>query len=60
MFVEHEPILVPCSLILAVKEGQETLGPEPQADEAGCTGTLLSFLLSSLGTEPFVTLDFKL
>lgn len=39
-----------CSLILAGKEGQEILGPEAQADEAGCTGTLLlvPFLLQSL------------
>lgn len=39
----HGSILILCSLILAGKEGQEILGPEAQADEAGCSGTLLPF-----------------
>lgn len=43
MFVTHGSILIFCTLILAGKEGQEILGPEAQADEAGCAGTLLSF-----------------
>lgn len=39
MFVTHVSVN-PCPLISAGKEGQETLGPEAQADEAGCAGTL--------------------
>lgn len=42
-FVTHESSLILCSLILAGKEGQETLGPEAQAGEAGCPGSLLPF-----------------
>lgn len=56
----HGSILIVCSLILAGKEGQEILGPEAQADEAGCSGTFLPFpfVLYSLWTKPFVSLVF--
>lgn len=43
MFVPHGSILILCSLNLAGKEGQEILGPEAQADEAGCAGRRLPF-----------------
>lgn len=43
VFVTRGSIWILCSLILTGKEGQDILGPEAQADEAGCTGTLLPF-----------------